>query len=268
MLAAELRVLGYAHDLPANNWVREHTGAMAAGARNDVEQVRRHTREGRAIAERHRLVEAEAINLLTLAMLANVEGRFAESEAHYTEVRDRLRYHGSPFGDFVYVVGLTSVRLGQDRPSAAEPLLRTLLPGSVPVAELALGVVLARQGEREQAYRLGRCSPTVVPVVPDHLYGIALSLRAELAFLLGDLTTALELIPLLLPLRTQLAGAASISFATRPFAQSLGELHRLLGDEDEALRQFARAEDVARRWGSRHLVEAARAASQERPAWR
>ncbi len=125
------------------------------------------------IAERHRLVEAEAINLLTLAMLANVEGRFAESEAHYTEVRDRLRYHGSPFGDFVYVVGLTSVRLGQDRPSAAEPLLRTLLPGSVPVAELALGVVLARQGEREQAYRLGRRSPTVVPVVPDHLYGIA-----------------------------------------------------------------------------------------------
>ncbi|MFJ2157074.1 BTAD domain-containing putative transcriptional regulator [Streptomyces sp. NPDC087856] len=268
LLAAELRVLGYAHDLPANNWVREHTGAMAAGARNDVERVRRHTRDGRAIAGRHRLVEAEAINLLTLAMLANVEGRFAESEAGYTEVRDRLRYHGSPFGDFVYVVGLTSVRLGQDRPRAAEPLLRSLLPGSVPIAELALGVALARQGDREQAHLSGRHTPTVVPVVPDHLYGIALSLRAELAFLLGDMTTARELIPLLLPLRTQLAGAASVSFATRPFAHSLGELHRLLGDEDEALRQFARAEDVARRWGSRHLAEAARAASQERAARR
>ncbi|MGQ4436903.1 ATP-binding protein, partial [Streptomyces sp. SAS_260] len=268
LLAAELRVLGYAHDLPANNWVREHTGAMAAGARNDVERVRRHTRDGRAIAGRHRLVEAEAINLLTLAMLANVEGRFAESEAGYMEVRDRLRYHGSPFGDFVYVVGLTSVRFGQDRPRAAEPLLRSLLPGSVPIAELALGVALARQGEREQAHLLGRHTPTVVPVVPDHLYGIALSLRAELAFLLGDMTTARELIPLLRPLRTQLAGAASVSFATRPFAHSLGELHRLLGDEDEALRQFARAEDVARRWGSRHLAESARAASQERAARR
>ncbi|MFJ4626863.1 BTAD domain-containing putative transcriptional regulator [Streptomyces sp. NPDC088847] len=264
LLAAELRALGYAHDLPANNWVREHTGAMAAGARNDVERVRRHTREGRAIAGRHRLVEAEAINLLTLAMLANVEGRFAESEASYTEVRDRLRYHGSPFGDFVYVVGLTSVRFGQDRPRSAEPLLRSLLPGSVPIAELALGVALARQGEHAQAHLLGRHTPTVVPVVPDHLYGIALSLRAELAFLLGDMTTARELIPLLRPLRTQLAGAASVSFATRPFAHSLGELHRLLGDEDEALRQFARAEDVARRWGSRHLAGAARAASQER----
>ncbi|MFF2428099.1 AAA family ATPase [Streptomyces mirabilis] len=265
-LASELRVLGYAHDLPTNSWVREHTGAMAAGARNDVARVRRHTGDGLAIAGRHRLVEAEAINLLTLAMLAHVEGRFAESEAGYAEVRERLRCHGSPFGDFVYVVGLTTVRLGQGRPAEAEPLLRTLLPGSVPIAELALGVVLARQGEREQAHLLGRRTPTLVPVVPDHLYGIALSLRAELAFLLGDMTTALELIPLLLPLRTQLAGAASVSFATRPFAHSLGELHRLLGDEDEALRQFARAEDVARRWGSRHLVAAARAASLERPA--
>ncbi|MFE2422662.1 BTAD domain-containing putative transcriptional regulator [Streptomyces hokutonensis] len=267
-LASELRVLGYAHDLPANSWVREHTGAMAAGARNDVVQVRRHTGEGRAIAGRHRLVEAEAINLLTLAMLAHVEGRFAESEAGYAEVGERLRYHGSPFGDFVYVMGLTTVRLGQGRPAEAEPLLRTLLPGSVPIAELALGVVLARQGERAQAHLLGRRTPTVVPVVPDHLYGIALSLRAELAVLLGDMTAALELIPLLLPLRNQLAGAASVSFATRPFAHSLGELHRLLGDEGEALRQFARAEDVARRWGSRHLAAAARAASQERPARR
>ncbi|MFJ9900789.1 BTAD domain-containing putative transcriptional regulator [Streptomyces sp. NPDC091280] len=263
-LAAELRLLGYAHDLPANSWVREHTGAMAAGARNDVFQVRRHTEDGRALAVRHRLVEAEAINRLTLAMVAHVEGRFAESEAGYAEVRDRLRYHGSPFGDFVYVMGLTTVRLGQGRPGEAEPLLRTLLPGSVPIADLALGVALARQGERDQAYLLGRRTPTVVPVVPDHLYGIALSLRAELAFLLGDMTTALELVPLLLPLRTQLAGAASVSFATRPFAHSLGELSRLLGDEDEALRQFARAEDVARQWGSRHLVEAARAASAER----
>ncbi|WP_405884592.1 AAA family ATPase [Streptomyces sp. NBC_01136] len=263
-LAAELRVLGYAHDLPANNWVREHTGAMAAGARNDVAQVRRHTGEGRSIAERHRLVEAEAVNLSTLAMLAHVEGRFAESEARYTEVRDRLRAHGSPYGDFVHVLGLTTVRLGQGRPRESELLLRTLPPESTPTAELALGVVLARQGARDRAYTFGRRIPIAVPVVPDHLYGIALSLRAELAFLLGDMTAAVELIPLLLPLRTQLAGAASVSFATRPFAHSLGELNRLLGDEAEALREFARAEDVARRWGSRHMVDAARAAADDR----
>ncbi|MEW1773094.1 BTAD domain-containing putative transcriptional regulator [Streptomyces sp. NPDC086777] len=273
-LATELRVLGYAHDLPANSWVREHIGAMAAGARNDVAQVRRHTTEGRTVARRHRLVEAETINVTTLAMLVHVEGRFAESEAGYAEVRERLRSRGSPYGDFVHVLGLTTVRLGQGRPREAEPLLRAFLgePGTgpgrerepEPTAELALGVVLARLGEQEQAHALGRRTATAVPLVPDHLYGIALSLRAELAFLLGDLTTALELVPILLPLRDQLAGAASVSFATRPFAHSLGELYRLLGDEAEARRQFARAEEVAGRWGSRHLVSAARAAAEDR----
>ncbi|MEU3519457.1 BTAD domain-containing putative transcriptional regulator [Streptomyces sp. NPDC006654] len=267
-LATELRVLGYAHDLPANSWVREHIGAMAAGARNDVARVRRHTGEGRVVARRYRLVEAETINQTTLAMLAHVEGRFAESEAGYAQVRERLRSRGSPSADFVRVLGLTTVRLGRGRPREAEPLLRGLLAAPEPpepTAELALGVVLARLGEHEEAYALGRRTEAAVPLVPDHLYGIALSLRAELAFLLGDVTTALELVPLLLPLRGQLAGAASVSFATRPFAHSLGELHRLLGDEAQARRQFGLAEDVARQWGSRHLVEAARAAAEDRP---
>ncbi|MDC2959608.1 BTAD domain-containing putative transcriptional regulator [Streptomyces gilvifuscus] len=262
-LATELRVLGYAHDLPANSWVREHIGAMTAGARGDVAKVRGHAGQGLAVARRHRLQEAEAINLSTLGMLAHVEGRFADAEATYTQARELLRAHGSPHGDLVHVLGLTTVRLSSGRPGEAEPLLRTLVPGSVPTVDLALGVVLARQGEDEQAYALSRRSPAAVPVVPDHLYGIALSLRAELAFLLRDLTSARELVPLLLPLRTQLAGAASISFVTRPFAHSLGELYRLLGDEPEARRQFALAEDVARRWGSRHLAEAARAAAVE-----
>ncbi|MEU2424753.1 BTAD domain-containing putative transcriptional regulator [Streptomyces sp. NPDC007851] len=262
-LATELRVLGYAHDLPANSWVREHIGAMAAGARNDVAQVRRHTEEGRTVARRHRLAEAEAMNLTALAMLARVEGRFADSEAGYAEVRERLRSRGSPYGDFVHVLGLTTVRLAQGRPREAEPLLRALLTEPEPTAELALAVVLARLGEHEQAHALGRRTEAAEPLVPDHLYGIALSLRAELAFLLGDMTAALELIPLLLPLRSQLAGAASVSFTTRPFAHSLGELHRLLGDEASAARQFALAEDVARQWGSSHLVAAARATARD-----
>ncbi|MCS0603749.1 AAA family ATPase [Streptomyces sp. LP11] len=263
-LATELRVLGYAHDLPANSWVREHIGAMAAAVRGDVARVRAHAGEGRAVARRHRLAEAESITLTTLAMLAHVEGRFAEAEAGYAQVRERLRAHGSPHGDLVHALGLTTVRLGQGRPEEAEPLLRALDTAAMPTAELALGVVLARQGELEQAYALGRRTPAAVPVVPDHLYGIALSLRAELAFLLGDVPAARELVPLLLPLRAQLAGAASVSFVTRPFAHSLGELYRLLGDEAAARRYFALAEDVALRWGSRHLAAAARSASAPR----
>ena len=263
-LATEVRVLGYAHDLPANSWVREHIGAMAAGAGNDVAQVRRHTTVGLTIARRHRLVEAEGVNLATLAMLAHVEGRFTESEACYTAARERLRSHGVPDCDFVRTLGLTTVRLTQGRPDEAEQLLRALSTGSTPVTELALAVALARQGKDEQAYELSRRIPSSAPVVPDHLYGIDLSFRAELACLLGDMSAAYGLVPLLVPLRAQLAGAGSISFATRPFAHSLGELHQLLGDEEEARRQFALAEDVARQWGSLHMAEAARAASDGR----
>ncbi|MEV8545609.1 BTAD domain-containing putative transcriptional regulator [Streptomyces sp. NPDC051572] len=263
-LATEVRVLGYAHDLPANSWVREHIGAMAAGAGNDVAQVRRHTTDGLAIARRHRLVEAEGVNLATLAMLARVEGRFTESEACYTEARERLRSHGVPDCDFVRTLGLTTVRLSQGRPDEAEQLLRALSTGSTPIAGLALAVALARQGKDEQAYELSRRIPSSAPVVPDHLYGIDLSFRAELTALLGDMSAAYGLVPLLLPVRAQLAGAGSISFATRPFAHSLGELYRLLGDEEEARRQFALAEDVARQWGSLHMAEAARVASDGR----
>ncbi|MFF1518156.1 BTAD domain-containing putative transcriptional regulator [Streptomyces sp. NPDC058305] len=258
LLASELRVLGYAHDLPANTWVREHISGMAAGALNDVAGVRRHTREGRAVARRHRLVEAEVVNLSTQAMLAHVEGRFADAETGYTDVRDRLRANRSAHGDLVHTLGLTTVRLSQGRPEDAEPLLRSVHDPADPVTSLALSVVLARQGRLDEAHALG-VSPSAP--TPDHLYSIALSFRAELACLLEDHRAARELVPLLLPVRGQLAGAASISFVTRPLAQSLGEIHRLLGDETAALREFTRAEEVALRWGSPHLTAAARAAA-------
>jgi DNA-binding SARP family transcriptional activator len=257
LLAAELRALGYAHDLPANQWVHGHIGGMAAGARNDAAGVRRHAEEGLALARRHRLGEAEAVNLSTLAMLAHVEGRFDEAEAGYVEVRDRLRRQGSSHGETVYVVGMATIRLSQGRLEELEPALRAFHAKEGPGAGHALGVALARQGRIAEARALHDPSAPL----PDHLYGIALSIRAELAVLLDDRAAALELVPLLRPLRDQLAGAASTSFASRPLAHALGELYRLLGDEPRALRQFARAEAVARQWGSAHLAAAARAAA-------
>ncbi|NEA68780.1 BTAD domain-containing putative transcriptional regulator [Streptomyces sp. SID12488] len=244
LLAAEVRALGYAHDLPANRWVREHIGGMAAGARNDAGAVRRHAEEGLALAQRYRLVEAEAVSLSTMAMLAHVEGRFDESEALYTDVRDRLRHNGSAQGDFVHALGLITIRLSQDRvghrvSQETDPLLRMLHAMSTP----------------------GVRTP---PPVPGYLFGIALAIRSELALRLGDRAAARALIPLLSPVRDQLAGAASTSFACRPVAHFLGGLHRLLGDEPEADVQFAHAEVVARQWGSEHLAAAAREAAAGR----
>ncbi|MEW2113710.1 BTAD domain-containing putative transcriptional regulator [Streptomyces sp. NPDC005474] len=260
LLAAEVRALGYAHDLPANRWVREHIGGMAAGARNDVAGVRRHAEEGLALAQRYRLVEAEAVSLTTMAMLAHVEGRFDEGEALYTDVRDRLRHNGSAHGDFVHALGLITIRLNQGRSQEIEPLLRMLHAMSSPLAEYVPGFVLAGQDESARALALRRTPPPV----PGYLYGIALTIRSELALRLGDLTAARALIPLLRPVRDQLAGAASTSFACRPVAHLLGGLHRLLGDEPEARREFAHAETVARQWESEHLAAAARAAAAGR----
>jgi hypothetical protein len=261
LLVAEVRALGYAHDLPANRWVREHIGGMAAGAHNDPAGVRRHAAEGLALARRHRLVEAEAINLSTMAMLAHVTGHFDEAEAGYTDVRDRLRGKRSSHGDFVHALGLFTIRLSRGAPQEIEPLFRMLHRMSAPEDGNALGPALTRQGRYEQLQAL---RPPFTPV-PDHLYGIALVIRAELALRLCDLTAARALITLLLPIRDQLAGAASTSFVSRPFALSLGELYRLLGDEPEAQVQFAHAEKIARQWGSAHLVAAARTAAATAP---
>jgi hypothetical protein len=202
-------------------------------------------------------VEAEAVNLSTMAMLAHVEGRFDEAEARYADVRDRMRRNGSSQGDLVYALGLITIRLNEGRHQEIEPLLWTLYEMSAPGSENALGLVLARQGKLAQAHAL-RCPASPVP---DHLYGIVLAIRAELTVLLGDKTAAQALLPLLLPVRDQLAGAASTSFASRPLAHPLGQLYRLLGDEPEAQRQFAHAEKVAWQWGSAHLAAAARASA-------
>jgi hypothetical protein len=70
-----------------------------------------------------------------------------------------------------------------------------------------------------------------------------------------DLAT--PLIDELLPLRDQLAGFSSTSFALCPVATTLGELFRLRGQEAQARRHFVLGAQVARIWGSLHwLVDA------------
>jgi len=119
-----------------------------------------------------------------------------------------------------------------------------------------LALVLARQRRfaevREIDYRR--------PIIRDSSYGTNLSVHAELAVLTRDRDYAEELIELLLPMREQFAGAASLVFALRPAAQSLGELYRMLGNETEAMRHFRLAEEVALRWNSPHCLAEARKA--------
>lgn len=99
----------------------------------------------------------------------------------------------------------------------------------------------------------------------DHLYGLELDYRWELAVLHRDMDVAAALIEHLLPVREQLAGAA---YASRPLAHGLGDLYRLVGAEQAAAEHYALAERIARAWDSPHLVADARRSAADLAATR
>ncbi|WP_229873710.1 ATP-binding protein [Streptomyces cirratus] len=263
-LVAELRRLARAHDLPAYRWVCEHLDGMSAAARNDPVALRRHTAEGLALANRYAMRWAQGINATTSAMLATVTGRFAEAEARYAEADGLFQRVGAHHATGPRTLGLWTIRLTQGRAADIERGVREVHAAvGAPVA-VAHALVLARRG------RLDEAREVVFPARPmtDHLYGIELDYRSELAVLLGDTVGAVALIGHLLPVRDQFGGAAGGAYATRPLAHALGGLYRLVGEEQLAAESYALAEHVALAWGSAHHAAAARRAAAEAAAAR
>ncbi|MFE4695942.1 BTAD domain-containing putative transcriptional regulator [Streptomyces sp. NPDC056738] len=257
-LTEELRDLAHAHDLPAYRWVCEHLDAMTAAARNDPAAVRRHTAEGLVLARRYRLVWAQGLNAAASAMLAAVTGRFDAAEAAYAEADTLLQRVGAHHAAGLRTLGLISMRLLQDRAADIEPLVDAVYESAGSSVSVARALVLARLGRLDEA----RAVPVPPDPMRDHLYGLELDFRAQLAVLLGDHEGAVALTAHLEPLRNQLAGAAGVAYASRPLAHALADLHRFLGEHRRAADAYALAERTARAWGSAHLAEhAARAAA-------
>jgi hypothetical protein len=258
-LVDELRGLARDHDLPAHRWVCEHLDTLTAATRNDPDAVRRHTAAGLELAHRYRMRWAQGINTATSAMLAAVAGRFEEAEARYTEADDLFQRVGAHHATAPRTLGLWTIRLTQRREADLEPAVREVYESvGTPVA-VAHALVLARLGRLDEAAAV----PFPARPVTDHLYGMELDYRAELAVLLDDRDTARELIGSLLPLREQFAGTAGGAYATRPLAHALADLYRLVGERRLAADAYALAERVARIWGSPHHVAAARRALAE-----
>ncbi|MFJ9627119.1 BTAD domain-containing putative transcriptional regulator [Streptomyces sp. NPDC101175] len=256
-LVVELRRLAHAHDLPAYHWVCEHLDSMTAGALNDPAAVRRHTALGLELAHRYRMVWAQGLGVTTSAMLATVTGRFAAAEAGYAEADVLLRRVGSHHARGLHTLGLTTVRLAQDRVAEIEPVMRAVYETVGAPVGVALALVLARLGRLDESLAV-RCPPEPVT---DHLHGLELDFRAQLAVLHGDTAMAAALVPRLLPVRDQLAGAAGAAYATRPHAHALADLYRLLGEDGPAAEHYALAERIAHAWGSAHLADRAREAA-------
>ncbi|MFF5492192.1 BTAD domain-containing putative transcriptional regulator [Streptomyces aquilus] len=246
-LVAELRELARAHDLPAHRWVCEHLDGLTAATRNDPDAVRRHTAAGLELARRYRMRWAQGINVATSAMLATVAGRFEEAEARYAEAEGLFQRVGTQHATGPRTLGLWTIRLAQGREADIEADVRAVhAVVGAPVA-VALALVLARLG------RLAEARAVELPARPvtDHLYGLELDYRSQLAVLLGDRDAARMLIGHLLPLREQFAGTAGGAYATRPLARALGDLYRFLGEERHAAEAYGVAERVARAWGVR-----------------
>ncbi|MFC8344565.1 BTAD domain-containing putative transcriptional regulator [Streptomyces sp. NPDC057280] len=245
-LVAELRELARVHDLPAHRWVCEHLDGLTAATRNDPDAVRRHTAAGLELAHRYRMRWAQGINVATSAMLATVTGRYEEAEARYAEAEGLFQRVGTQHATGPRTLGLWTIRLTQGREADIEADVRAVHAAvGAPVA-VALALVLARLG------RLAEARAVAFPARPvtDHLYGVELDYRSQLAVLLGDRDTARMLIGHLLPLREQFAGTAGGAYATRPLARALGDLYRFLGEERHAVEAYTVAERVARAWGA------------------
>ncbi|MFF4309203.1 BTAD domain-containing putative transcriptional regulator [Streptomyces sp. 900105755] len=258
-LTAELRDLARAHDLPAYRWVCENLDAMTAAARNDPAAVHRHTAEGLVLARRYRLVWAQGLSAATTAMLACVTGRFEAAEAAYTEADALLQRVGAHHATGLRTLGLIAMRLVQDRAADVEPLVRAVYEAAPGQVAVAWSLVLTRLGRLDEALAV----PVSADPPKDHLYGLELDFRAELAVLHRDHDTAAALVGHLRPLREQLAGAAGAAYASRPLAHALADLHRLLGEDRAAAEGYALAERTALAWGSAHLTADARRAAAD-----
>ncbi|MER7922897.1 BTAD domain-containing putative transcriptional regulator [Streptomyces sp. NPDC096057] len=256
-LVTELRRIARTHDLPAYRWVCEHLDGMTAAALNDPAAVRRHTERGLELARRYRMVWAQGLGAATSAMLATVVGRFDVAEAEYAEADVLLRRVGSRHARGLRILGLTTIRLAQDRPAEIEPVMRAVYETVGAPVGVALALILARLGRLDEALEV-RCPPEPVT---DHLHGLELDYRAQLAVLHADTDTASKLVAHLLPVRDQLGGAAGAAYATRPLAHALADLYRLLGEDSSAADNYALAEHTALAWGSAHLAARAREAA-------
>ncbi|MFJ9561295.1 BTAD domain-containing putative transcriptional regulator [Streptomyces fuscichromogenes] len=258
-LTAELRELAHAHDLPAYRWICENLDSMTAAARNDPAAVRRHTAEGLVLARRYRLVWAQGLSAATSAMLATVAGRFDAAEAAYAEADTLLQQVGAHHATGVRTLALINIRLIQGRTAEIEPAVRAVYESAGAPVAVARALVLARLGRFEEALAV----PVPAEPMRDHLYGLELDFRAQLAVLHQDRDVAAGLLGHLLPLREQLAGAAGAVYASRPLAHALADLHRLLGEDRAAAEGYALAERTALAWGSAHLAANARRAAAD-----
>ena len=244
-LAAEIGRIGGEHDLVAYRWCAEHIAATAAAAGNDPPALRDHVERGLELARAYQMPEPLSVGRCAEAMLAHVAGRFDEAERRYAEACAQMARHGSLHADGIAALATVTIRASQHRMAEYAPAVQELDARFGPLAVDARAVALAAAGRLEEA---GAVLDGAPPLRPDFYFSVFATLRAMAVVAVGRRQPAEELYAALLPVRGQLAGAASTSLAMRPVAHTLAELARLLGRRGAVAEHLDEAVAVARAW--------------------
>src|SRR5215218_5298329 len=146
------------------------------------------------------------------AMLAHVAGRFDEAERRHAEACAQMARHGSLHADGIDTLATVTIRASQHRVADYAPAVQELDTRFGPLAADARAVVLAAAGRPDAARAVLDGAP---PLRPDFYLSIFATLRAMAVVAVGQREPAEELYAALLPIRGQLAGAASTSLAMR-----------------------------------------------------
>ncbi|MEV0214114.1 BTAD domain-containing putative transcriptional regulator [Micromonospora sp. NPDC050695] len=255
-LALELRNLADDHDLVTYRWFAEEVIGQSAAALNEPDGLRASlTRQG-ALAQAYQLSEAQVIHLSSLAAQAHVAGDLVAAEQRYAEVARQMRRQGSLHAEAFQFLATATLLISQGRLAEHVEPTRAARRILGPIVDDLLALALVESGQVDEARAIvGRHTYR-----PDYFQSLLLTARAMAVVALGLRDLAEPLIDLLLPVRDQLAGYCTTSFALRPVALTLGELFRLLGRTEEARRHFTLAATVARRWGAPHWLAEATAA--------
>ncbi|MER5866448.1 AAA family ATPase [Kitasatospora sp. NPDC002040] len=255
-IAVELAALATEHDLPAYRWQAEHLFCTAAAARGDLVALREHIATGLRIAEAYHLPELVDVGRCQLGMLALIEDRPAEAEAHYRQAIDGLVARES-----LHAAGFTAlyrITVALRNGTLAEQLPMIEQAGAVygAIVEDVRALALVELGRPAEA-RAVRVTRRFVP--SDYYRSFFLTVRAMVVLALDERAEAEDVFTELLPLRHMIAGVASTSIALRPVALTLGDLARYLGHPSAAGHyEFAAA--LARGWNAPHWEAEALAA--------
>ena len=261
-LAAEIGRIGADQDLVAYRWCAEHIAATAAAAANDPRALRGHVELGLELARAYQMPEPRSVGRCAQAMLAHVAGRLEDAELQYAEACAEMARHGSLHADGIAALATVTIRVSQHRMAEFAPAVQELGERFGPLAADTRAVALATAGRLEAA---GAVLDDAPPLRPDFYFSIFGTLRAMAVVAVGRREPAEELYAALLPVRGQLAGAASTSLAMRPVAHTLAELARLLGRRAAATEHLAEAVAVAKAWEAPRWEAEARAALR---SWR